>query len=991
MPKFQNVITYELKMKNILYFLYGGMPRQTPDDSIHAEFYPLLTTGTGCKFDSMDTDFIRAHFSSLAPNIPANDTNLLYDLYGRADNKYHGSGSSASQDFARSITSEKVHEMMLANKAILRQWDLSNFQAGMADYLDHIAEAEKDITGRYAFNAGCLFHLIEKLKAALYESVSDTDQQTEQYAYILTWLLIASITRGNLSDNLLKCFMIPPVLEDHSGMQEQNNQYEKAEKTKEQKTARLARWYQYIYPRSQNMYCTRPQLNALIEKEFSSQRCVFLVGITGCGKTEAARYYAHCLQENGVVKHAIPIKLHEDGSGTYQDLLKQIETIDTTNFPEELITSEDLIILDNYNDMSNPVIFTLLERFPETRIIVTAQDNSPIFQNIGSTIELEKEAEKNTDEKNAFAVNLFCKYAGIASLTDEDIECIRIIASQVYYHALTMQLLGIHYRMGEWHLKHYAEMIQKSVSNTIKIGLQVAVNKDEKVMFGTPYTILKNLVTDGIILQKITEMERQVLGTTVLLAPLTSNAGLICELTGDYDYPDQKDCRAKDAIRSLERKGILHLDNDQNIYLHPIVETIILDKKVCNKDGKALAETSPAFLLHLTKNKLVERYSDNHPEIFHNVEEVKKNEYTNWCSSYIEKHIIPYVSNENEKLQEKFATEPYLYVYCTGAQGDAVYAKFLSGEEYCLLDAGMHKCCNFRYFTDKEDPHSSSFLACHILGCNQNHLESLSVPQYVAGCEVQDIRRFAFQNFKYLKHVSLPSSLQYISEFAFCNCVSLENMAFPDSLESIGVRAFYNCHNLKQIFWGFNSHLKRIEQGAFSLCRKLAERLQLPDNLEAINRYAFSECGALTEIIIPDNTFEIGAYTFQDCDHVEFIYMGKSMTYIPKGCFYKCRALKTLQIPGNIKTVGEESFSDCTSLQKVIIENGVEKIEDRVFAYCKNLQKVSLPDSIVDLEKTPFLGSPNVVVYVSEGSLADHLLQFHSLNNRAYVTICYNN
>lgn len=444
MPKFQNVITYELKMKNILYFLYGAMPRQTPDESIHTEFYPLLTKGTGCKFDSMDTDFVEAHFSCLAPNIPANDTNLLYDLYGRADNRYHGSGSSASQDFVRSITSEKVHEMLLANKIILKQWDLSDFQAGMADYLDHIAEAEKNVTGKYAFETRCLFLLIGKLKAAIYESVSDADQQAEQYAYVLTWLLIASIARSNLSDNLLKCFMIPPVFEEYSGMQEQNSRDEGTEKINEPKTPKLARWYQHIYPRSQNMYCTRPQLNALIEKEFSSQRCVFLVGITGCGKTEAARYYAHCLQEKGVVKHAIPIKLHEDGSGTYQDLLKQIETIDTTNFPEELITSEDLIILDNYNDMSNPVIFTLLERFPETRIVVTAQDSSPIFQNIGSIIELEKEAEKNTDEKNAFAVNLFCKYAGIVSPSDEDTECIRIIASQVYYHALTLQLLGIH-------------------------------------------------------------------------------------------------------------------------------------------------------------------------------------------------------------------------------------------------------------------------------------------------------------------------------------------------------------------------------------------------------------------------------------------------------------------------------------------------------------------------------------------------------------------
>ena len=132
--KYQNNITYELKMKNICYFLYGTLARVHVDDTvINSRIYPVLVNGNSQTqtFNSQDNSFIKQHFAEGMLDIANGEEQLLYDLYGRRDNRYHSSGSICSQLFTERLNAENVIKMTRKNRDILDNWDCSRFKTGM--------------------------------------------------------------------------------------------------------------------------------------------------------------------------------------------------------------------------------------------------------------------------------------------------------------------------------------------------------------------------------------------------------------------------------------------------------------------------------------------------------------------------------------------------------------------------------------------------------------------------------------------------------------------------------------------------------------------------------------------------------------------------------------------------------------------------------------------------------------------------------------------
>lgn len=100
----------------------------------------------------------------------------------------------------------------------------------------------------------------------------------------------------------------------------------------------------------------------------------------------------------------------------------------------------------------------------------------------------------------------------------------------------------------------------------------------------------------------------------------------------------------------------------------------------------------------------------------------------------------------------------------------------------------------------------------------------------------------AFADFKALRSVTLPATLERIEKEAFARCTALCELVLPDSVTDICFEAFKGC-----------TALAKIDMGA-SLCR--------------IEEGAFCGCTALTSIHIPATTVRIGKNVFVGCDHL---------------------------------------------------------------------------------------------------------------------------
>ena len=94
----------------------------------------------------------------------------------------------------------------------------------------------------------------------------------------------------------------------------------------------------------------------------------------------------------------------------------------------------------------------------------------------------------------------------------------------------------------------------------------------------------------------------------------------------------------------------------------------------------------------------------------------------------------------------------------------------------------------------------------------------------------------------------------------------------------------------------------------------------------AIGSYAFSGCGALTNVTVPN-----------------------SVTNIEEYAFCHCSGLMNIAIPDSVTTIGEYAFAYCDGITAVVIPNSVKVVCIGAFAYCKKLKMAMVPQCICAL------------------------------------------
>jgi len=290
---------------------------------------------------------------------------------------------------------------------------------------------------------------------------------------------------------------------------------------------------------------------------------------------------------------------------------------------------------------------------------------------------------------------------------------------------------------------------------------------------------------------------------------------------------------------------------------------------------------------------------------------------------------------------------------------------------------------------------------------------ALMIPEQIDGYPVKEIGENACKQ-KNLSTVVIPSSVTKIGVRAFFGCENLESIAIPDTVESIGESAFENCRGLysatlpdnkkyteirgslfknavslhtitipeyiTQIYneaflntaiesLDFPENITFIGKCAFKGCSKLTH-LVLPKYLETYGGGTFSECDALTSVMIPrtvtENDYYPGYHAFVDnelehgmfygCDSLTDVSFEKGTTKIAHNLFNGCTGLKSITIPDTVTQIGYHAFNRCTALEEINLPESLIKIDVMAFRQCTALKKIVIPDSVTHIGACCFIG-----------------------------------
>lgn len=188
------------------------------------------------------------------------------------------------------------------------------------------------------------------------------------------------------------------------------------------------------------------------------------------------------------------------------------------------------------------------------------------------------------------------------------------------------------------------------------------------------------------------------------------------------------------------------------------------------------------------------------------------------------------------------------------------------------------------------------------------------VKKVVIGNGITNIGKSAFEGCKYLTEIEISASVKSIGRYAFCKCTELESIVIPNNVTNMEYGAFAYCPKLKNIV--LSQNLKAIPEDCFRGCA--IEKLTIPNSVTRIDNNAFTNCEYLEDILFVKGS---GAITigsaFYGCYSLKEVVLPENVKALEMYAFGKCVALEKVTILSEGLKSSEYCFDGCTSLSEI--------------------------------------------------------------------------
>lgn len=312
-------------------------------------------------------------------------------------------------------------------------------------------------------------------------------------------------------------------------------------------------------------------------------------------------------------------------------------------------------------------------------------------------------------------------------------------------------------------------------------------------------------------------------------------------------------------------------------------------------------------------------------------------------------HNLLYGCNKISKLTfpSGFQTAyTYSLAACTGLK-DIVFPETLTmlDDNACAGDTGLTNV------TFKDDPMGENELTINnsvFEGCNK--LKELIFPERLVKLGDRACKSNYSLSSVIFKEAAGNNLSFTIGEYTFENCPSLTSMTFPAKTTSIGNYCFKNTANLKEIT--FTDGPKAISLGSSEslFAPSRLQKLYIGRNIDYFYYYYPERTPFYNQNELTDVSFSQAgtvtyckAYLLYKVDHCKTLTLPQSLQSIGSYAFSEMLALESIVVPGKVETIGGFAFAKCTSMQSsVVTADGTTTIGNNVFANCTSMQSATI-------------------------------------------------
>lgn len=226
----------------------------------------------------------------------------------------------------------------------------------------------------------------------------------------------------------------------------------------------------------------------------------------------------------------------------------------------------------------------------------------------------------------------------------------------------------------------------------------------------------------------------------------------------------------------------------------------------------------------------------------------------------------------------------------------------------------------------------------------------------------------SFNEFRFFDSVKEVGSPSYNEVPLFQGCSNLESIELPENVEDIEGYAFSDCTKLKIKGKKLPNRIETIRSNAFKNCQSL-ELDELPSGLTSIEENVFEDCSSLALTELPEG-IEMLYYGCFLGTKVSFSKLPDSLTVI-KGHALNGTQVSFTEFPDSLTGIGQNGCFSCLNLTKLTFPEGLTSIGQMAFYNCENLKELTMKGSTPpSLGTLVFAGSTKLTaIYVPDDAV----------------------